>query len=461
MSHDVFISYSSVDRAIADAICTKIESRGISCWIAPRNISPGADWSAAIIDAINGASLMVLVMSSHANASRQIHREVERAINKGITVLPYRIQNIDPDRALEYYIGSLQYLDAYSGPQESHLEVLADTVSQLLNRETPSFTLSSKKFTRKTIIGSIVLTFFMALLVSFGVIKILPYVMNLLRSKGVVEVPKPSEKPYYAQGVRQFQLGKYDEAIDSFNKAIQQNPKLVDAYHYRGQAYFQTQRFQNAIQDYNQVLQMAPHNAEAYHHRGLAYTSSGNNDQAIADYTQAINLKPDFAQAYSDRAQAYKAQGKEALALQDLNQALKYDPAQAEGFYQRGISHQRLDQHREAIADFSQTLRLNPKHAKAANSRGLSYQTIGNVSQAIGDYTIAIKLDPNFAEPYCNRGALYLGQGRMTEAKNDFDRCGKLDPGMKAWTQTKLKQVAEKETRGLFNKLKKKFKKIF
>ena len=461
MSHDVFISYSSVDREIADAICRALESRGINCWIAPRNISPGVDWSAAIIDAINSASLMVLIMSSHANASRQIHREVERAINKGITVLPYRVQNVDPDRALEYYIGSLQYLDAYSGSQDSHLVLLADTVSQLLNREVPGSTLTSKKFSRKTIIASIVLTFFVALVVSLGVIKVLPYAMNILRSKGVVEVPKPSEKPYYAEGIREFELGKYDQAIDSFNKAIQQNPKLVDAYHYRGQAYFQTQRFQNAIQDYDKVLQMAPQNAEAYHHRGQAYGSSGNNDQAIADYTQAINLKPDFAQAYSDRAQAYKAQGKESLALNDLNQALKYDPGQAEGYYQRGISHQRLDEHRQAIADFSQTLRLNPKHAKAANSRGLSYQSIKNISRAITDYSTAIKLDPNFAEPYCNRGALYLSQGRMIEAKGDFDRCGKLDPGMKAWTQNKLKQVAEKETKGLFNKLKKKFKKIF
>jgi tetratricopeptide (TPR) repeat protein len=461
MSHDVFISYSSVDRATADAICDTLESRGIACWIAPRNISPGVDWSAAIIDAINDASLMVLVMSSHANASRQIHREVERAINKGITVLPYRVQNVDPDRALEYYIGSLQYLDAYSGPQNSHLELLGDTVSQLLNREVPRFSFASKKFSRRTIIASVVLTFFIALLVSLGAIKALPYAMNLLRSKGVVEVPKPSEKPYYAEGVRQFEQGKYDEAIDSFNKAIQQNPKLVDAYHYRGQAYYQTKRFENAIQDYNKVLQIAPQNAEAYHHRGQAYISSGKNDEAIADYTQAINLKPDFAAAYSDRAQAYKAQGKEALALKDLNQALKYDPGQAEGFYQRGISHQRLDQHTQAIADFSQTLQLNPKHAKAANSRGVSHQAIKNIPAAISDYTIAIKLDPNFAEPYCNRGALYLSQGRLPEAQRDFDRCGKLDPGMKNWTQNKLKQVAEKQTKGLFNKLKKKLKKIF
>jgi tetratricopeptide (TPR) repeat protein len=462
MAHDVFISYSSIDRAAADAICVTLEQRGIYCWIAPRNITPGADWSAAIIDAINESSLMVLVMSSHANASRQIHREVERAINKGVTVLPYRVQNVDPDQALEYYIGSLQYLDAYSGSQDRHLEMLGDTVSQLLNRgmSQPKF-LGTQKFSRKAIAASVLLTLFLAFAATFGLIKGLPYVMNLLRSKGVVERPKPKENPYYSQGVREFEAGKYDEAIASFDKAIQQDPNLKDAYHYRGQAYYKLDRYPNAILDYNKVLQLDPQNAEAYHHRGQAYSISGNYDQAIVDFSKAIGLKPDYAEAYSDRAQVYKKQGNEAEALKDLNNALRYDPNQAEIFFQRGLTNQSLDKHRDAIADFSQTLKLNPKHAKAANARGLSQQEVKNLTQAVSDFTLAIQIEPNFAEPYCNRGAIYLSQGNLPRAKNDFDRCGKLDPGMKSWTEKKLKQLAEKESKNIFKKLKDKFKKIF
>jgi tetratricopeptide (TPR) repeat protein len=461
MSHDVFISYSSIDRSAADSICATLEQRGINCWIAPRNITPGADWSAAIIDAINESSLMVLVMSSHANASRQIHREVERAINKGITVLPYRVQNVDPDQALEYYIGSLQYLDAYSGPQASHLEMLGDTVSQLLNRASPPRSIALEKFSRKTIVASVILTLFIAFMATFGLIKALPYAMNLLRSKGVVEKPKPVQNPYYSEGVRQFEEGKYEEAISSFDKALKQNPDLADAYHYRGQAYYKLDRYPSAIVDYNKVLQINPENAEAYHHRGQAYSSSGNYDQAIVDYSKAIGLKPDFAAAYSDRAQVYKKQGKEALALDDLNQAVKYDPNQAEMYFQRGLSNQSLDKHRDAINDFSQTLRLNPKHSRAANGRGISNQEIGNTPQAIVDYTLAIKLDPKYAEPYCNRGALYLANGNFPAAKPDFDRCGKLDPGMKKWTQKKLQELAEKQSKNIFKKLKDKLKKIF
>ncbi|HAH65240.1 MAG TPA: toll/interleukin-1 receptor domain-containing protein, partial [Rhizobiales bacterium] len=75
---DVFISYSSKDKPIADAVCAGLEANGLRCWIAPRDILPGADWGGAIIDAITGSKVMVLIFSGNANSSPQIKREVER-----------------------------------------------------------------------------------------------------------------------------------------------------------------------------------------------------------------------------------------------------------------------------------------------------------------------------------------------------------------------------------------------
>ena len=76
MPHDVFISYAAEDKAIADAVCAKIEERRIRCWTAPRNILPGETYAEAIIDAIDASRIMVLVFSSHANASKHVMREV-------------------------------------------------------------------------------------------------------------------------------------------------------------------------------------------------------------------------------------------------------------------------------------------------------------------------------------------------------------------------------------------------
>ena len=120
MAHDVFICYSSKDKTTADAVCAVLESEGIRCWIAPRDILAGMSYGEAIVDAIHTAKALVLVFSGHANASPQIEREVERAINQRIPVIPLRIEDVAPDKALEYFLSTPHWLDAITPPLERH-----------------------------------------------------------------------------------------------------------------------------------------------------------------------------------------------------------------------------------------------------------------------------------------------------------------------------------------------------
>ena len=132
MAHDVFISYSSKDKAAADAACNVLERNGVRVWIAPRDILPGVGWAESLIGGINNARVMVLVYSSNANSSPQIEREVERAINKGLPVVPFRVEDVAPSATLEYFISETHWLDAFPPPLEHHLERLADAVKRLL-----------------------------------------------------------------------------------------------------------------------------------------------------------------------------------------------------------------------------------------------------------------------------------------------------------------------------------------
>jgi TPR repeat protein len=134
MAHDVFISYSAKNKTTGDAVCAMLESQGIRCWIAPRDVTPGMEWGECIIDAIEQARIMVLVFSSDANTSPQIHREVERAVNHGVAMLPLRIEDVQPGKALEYFIGNVHWLDALTTPLEAHLRQLAGTIQMLLSR---------------------------------------------------------------------------------------------------------------------------------------------------------------------------------------------------------------------------------------------------------------------------------------------------------------------------------------
>ena len=112
MAFDAFISYSSKDKTTADAACAGLESAGVRCWIAPRDIRAGTEYAAGIVEGIDTCRIMVLIFSSSANASPQIRREIERAVSKGLTIVPFRIEDIAPTKAMEYYLGSIHWLDA-------------------------------------------------------------------------------------------------------------------------------------------------------------------------------------------------------------------------------------------------------------------------------------------------------------------------------------------------------------
>jgi TIR domain len=132
MAHDVFISHSVKDKAVADAIVARLEAESVTCWVAPRDVVPGADWGESIINAIESSRIMILIFSQSANTSTQIKREVERAVNKGVYIIPFRVDDIPPARSLEYFISTSQWMDAFSPPLERHLDNLAKTVKSVL-----------------------------------------------------------------------------------------------------------------------------------------------------------------------------------------------------------------------------------------------------------------------------------------------------------------------------------------
>lgn len=132
MAHDVFVSHSAKDKTVADAMVATLEANAVRCWVAPRDVLPGADWGESIIDAIEASSIMVLIFSRNANESPQIKREVERAVNKGVYTIPFRIDNIQPTKSLEYFISAAHWLDAFSPPLAGHLDNLAKTVRAIL-----------------------------------------------------------------------------------------------------------------------------------------------------------------------------------------------------------------------------------------------------------------------------------------------------------------------------------------
>jgi len=123
-----FISYASEDESVAGTISEYLERTGVSCWIAPRDVRLGADYGSEIIDGIESSSVMVLVLSEHANSSEFVKREVERAVAKGKPIFPVRVREVVPSKSLELFISSAEWVDAWQPPIEQYLGRLADSI---------------------------------------------------------------------------------------------------------------------------------------------------------------------------------------------------------------------------------------------------------------------------------------------------------------------------------------------
>jgi hypothetical protein len=132
-SPSVFLSHSSQDHEIADAIRTSLERAGIRCWIAPRDIQKGETWEDAIVRGIRGCKVVLCLISVTANTSKQVQREIHVACEvDDKVVIPIRLEDVQPSGALAFHLSSLQWFDAISRPIDRHLWLIVDNVSTVL-----------------------------------------------------------------------------------------------------------------------------------------------------------------------------------------------------------------------------------------------------------------------------------------------------------------------------------------
>jgi TolB-like protein len=129
--HDVFISYASQDAETASALVAALERHGLKCWIAPRDVEPGAPYADVIIRAINNAKVVALVLSQNAAASAHVGREVERAAAKHRPIIVVRTDTTALTPALEYFLSASQWIDAHAEGIDTAAEKLRRAVQRL------------------------------------------------------------------------------------------------------------------------------------------------------------------------------------------------------------------------------------------------------------------------------------------------------------------------------------------
>lgn len=130
MEHLVFLSHSSKDHTVANALCHYLEEAGIRCWIAPRDIHH-TDWADSIMEGLKLADIFVVIVSKNSIESPEVAKEVTEATRSCEYILPFKIDEEMLNPRLQYHLGPCHWMDAMSPPLEKHIQELIDRIHHL------------------------------------------------------------------------------------------------------------------------------------------------------------------------------------------------------------------------------------------------------------------------------------------------------------------------------------------
>jgi tetratricopeptide (TPR) repeat protein len=199
-------------------------------------------------------------------------------------------------------------------------------------------------------------------------------------------------KQAYDAGVRLYQGTRYEQAILNFDRAVELQPDLADAYLMRARSNVAIYRPDAAVPDFTKVAVLRSKDPAPLVGRAFAYIDLKQWDRAMADASKAIALDPKMANAYNARATAYRAKGDLQNAIEDFTQAVKLDPS-LDNYFQRASTYQLLKLHKEAIADFNEAVALAPDQPHTYFARARSKAADGDSTGAREDIRIGRRID--------------------------------------------------------------------
>lgn len=188
-------------------------------------------------------------------------------------------------------------------------------------------------------------------------------VMKLIMLMLLIVVPAHGEN-----AMKYFDLGVHSSMtrvkIEYFTRALELDPKLVEAYQKRGMLYYFQEEYEKVIQDFSALIEIAPANADAYTMLGIGYLKQGIYQPAIHYFSRAIDMDPEHVNAYANRSETYRLMGKDRKAIDDATRAteLKGDPrSQADAYRTRFKIYWKLDRLELARADYRKSVELDPR----------------------------------------------------------------------------------------------------
>jgi adenylate cyclase len=438
MGHEVFLSYSSTDRATADAVVAGLEEHGVRCWVAPRDIPAGSEYGEEIIEAVKACRVCVVVFSGSANASPHVRREVERAVSAQKQIVPFRVENLEPSGAMEYALGGTHWLDAFNGPLTAHVSALVTTTRRLLGHTAGKPEGSAPKAPITDRPSVVVLPFNNMSgdaeqeYFSDGITE--DIITDLSKVSGLYVVARNTAFTYKGRSLKVEEISRelgvtfvLEGSVRKAGPRVRVTGQLIngrDGGHVWADRYDRELTDIFAIQDEithaiveqlkvkllpqekKSLAQTPTDNIEAYTYylRGRQFLhrhSKSYYQLARRMFTKAVELDPLYARAYSGIADC------DSFLVLHYHQDVAID---------------------SILATSARAIELESGLAEAHASRGLALSLAERTGEAMDEFERAVKLDPNSFEAHYFYCRARFAQNQLPEAAALCERAAALKP---------------------------------
>lgn len=230
------------------------------------------------------------------------------------------------------------------------------------------------------------------------------------------------------KGVSLGNLGKFDEALECFDRALDANPKYARALIDKAIGLLIMQRAKDALDCSDKALEIDPEYNLAWCTKGMSLRKLNRLEESIACFDNHLSIYPDYVMSWLEKGRALLELGKYRESLHCFDKVLELEPEKEEAYSKKGLCLSNLGKYEEAIAIFDGILEINPESAPAWSGKGLCLNFLGKNEESIECYDKAIASDPDSKEAWLGKGLSLSVLGRHEESIACFDKAIDLDP---------------------------------
>lgn len=231
-------------------------------------------------------------------------------------------------------------------------------------------------------------------------------------------------------------LGRNEESLSYLSKAIEIDPKNASAYTNKGSTLGVMGRHEDALAYHSKAIEIDPKSVHGWINRGNALADLNRFEEAIYSYSEAIQRDPGNSMAWANKGNALKKLGRTEEAAAAYSMTLEIDPMHAGALHSLGDIFFEQKRFENAVACYSKGLELDPRSAVSWNNQGIALTALGRFKDAIISHAKAIEIAPNFPSAYLSKAAAHdaVGDKRATAACfRRFLDLTRHDPSQKEW----------------------------